>query len=128
MPELPEVETIKNELSPHVIGRSIDGVILLWGKILRQPSSEEFYARVRGRRITGLARRGKYLIFRLDSGDSLIIHLKMSGALILGGDLPPRYTQAVIQLDNGKSIFFRDPRKFGMVSTAAGWQAAKLAL
>ena len=113
MPELPEVETIKNELSSHIIGRSISGVTLLWGKMLRQPSSDEFYIRIQGRKITGLARRGKYLIFRLDSGDSLIIHLKMSGSLILGGDSPPKYTRAVIHLDNGASIFFRDPRKFG---------------
>jgi len=60
-------------------------------------------------------RYGKYLIFRLDSDDSLIIHLKMSGSLILGGDLPPEYTRAIIKLDNGSSIFFRDPRKFGRI-------------
>ena len=115
MPELPEVETIKNELSPHIIGRSISGVTLLWEKMLRQPSPEEFCTRIQGKKITGLARRGKYLIFRLESGDSLIIHLKMSGSLILGGDSPPRYTRAVIHLDNGASIFFRDPRKFGKI-------------
>lgn len=115
MPELPEVETIKNELSPHVVRRSISGVTLFWKRMLRQPSSEEFYDRVRGKRITGLVRRGKYLIFRLDSGDSLIIHLKMSGALILGGGSPPGYTRVIIKLDNGSSIFFRDPRKFGRI-------------
>lgn len=115
MPELPEVETIKNELSPHIIGRSISGVTLLWEKMLRQPSPEEFYTRIQGKKITGLARRGKYLIFKLDSGDSLIIHLKMSGSLILSEDSLPEYTRAVIHLDNGVSIFFRDPRKFGRI-------------
>ena len=115
MPELPEVETIKNELSPHIVGRGISGVTLLWERMLRQPSPDEFHSRILGKKIIGLARRGKYLIFRLDSGDSLIIHLKMSGSLILGSDSPPEYTRAIIHLDNGASIFFRDPRKFGRI-------------
>ncbi len=115
MPELPEVETIKSELSPHIIGRSINGVTLLWERMLSQPSPEEFHLHIAGKKITGLARRGKYLIFRLDSGDSLIIHLRMSGALILGGDPTPKYTRAIIHLDNSKSIFFCDPRKFGRI-------------
>ncbi|MFH1662364.1 MAG: DNA-formamidopyrimidine glycosylase family protein, partial [Chloroflexota bacterium] len=115
MPELPEVETIKNELSPHIIGCSISGVTLLWERMLRQPLPEEFHFRIAGKKVTGLARRGKYLIFRLDGGDSLIIHLKMSGSLILGGDSPPEYTRAIIHLDNGTSIFFCDPRKFGKI-------------
>ena len=113
MPELPEVETIKNELLPYVVGRSISGVTLFWERMLRQPSLAEFYSRILGQKITGIGRRGKYLIFSLNSGESLIIHLKMSGSLLIGKDTPPRYTRAVIHLDNGTSIFFRDPRKFG---------------
>jgi len=115
LPELPEVETIKNELSPYVIGRCITGVTLLWERMLRQPLSGEFQARIKGRRIIGVARRGKYLIFRLDNGYSLIIHLKMSGSLLLGGYVTPKYTRAIIKLDDGNSIFFRDPRKFGKI-------------
>jgi formamidopyrimidine-DNA glycosylase len=113
MPELPEVETIKNELSPHIIGRSIVGVTLLWEKMLLQPSLYEFYTRIRGRKMRGLKRRGKYLIFELDNGDSLIIHLRMSGSLIMGRDSIPEYTRAIVHLGGGTSIFFRDPRKFG---------------
>lgn len=113
MPELPEVETIKNELLPHIIGHRIDAITLLWEKMLLQPSLNEFDTRIRGRKMIGLTRRGKYLIFRLDSGDSLIIHLKMSGSLILGGDSRPDYTRAIIHLGDGTNIFFRDPRKFG---------------
>jgi len=110
MPELPEVETIKNELAPHVIGRQITGVTLLWEGIVRHPSAEEFRSRLPGQEITGLTRRGKYLSFHLASGETLIIHLKMTGGLWL---IPPdRFTRAVVNLDNG-SIFFRDPRKFG---------------
>ncbi len=112
MPELPEVETIKNELAPHVVGRQITGVDLLWEKIVRYPSVEELRSRLPGQTITGLSRRGKYLIFSLDSGDLMIIHLKMSGTLWLRP--PDRFTRAVIHLDNG-SIFFRDPRKFGKI-------------
>ncbi|GAI99998.1 unnamed protein product, partial [marine sediment metagenome] len=70
MPELPEVETIKNELAPHVIGRSVSGVSFSWEGIVRQPSREEFCARLIGQKITGVGRRGKYLIFSLSSGQA----------------------------------------------------------
>ncbi len=115
MPELPEVETVRNELEPHVVGRSISGVTLFWEGMLRQPSPAEFYSRISRQEITGLSRRGKYLIFSLSSGDLLVIHLKMSGSLIVGKDSsePPKYSRAIIRLDNGTSIFFSDPRKFG---------------
>ena len=116
MPELPEVETIKNELATHVIGHIITGVTLFWDRMLRQPSPKQFYHCISGKKITELTRRGKYLIFRLDSGNSLVIHLKMSGSLILDTDMPPEYTRAVIHLDNGVNIFFCDPRKFGRIS------------
>ncbi len=117
MPELPEVETVKNELSPYVIGRHITGVTLFWEGIVRQPSVKEFHSRLIGQRITSIARRGKYLIVSLSSGDSLIIHLKMSGALLISQDSsePPQYTRAIIHLDKETNIFFRDPRKFGVM-------------
>jgi formamidopyrimidine-DNA glycosylase len=117
MPELPEVETIKTELAPHVIGRSIKGVTLLWEGIVRQPSVAEFRSRITGQKIVGLARRGKYLLVNLSRGDLLIIHLKMTGALLVGrgSPEPPRFTRAIIHLDRGVSIFFRDPRKFGLM-------------
>ncbi len=117
MPELPEVETIKNELLPYVIGRGVTGVTLFWEGIVRQPSVEEFCSRITGQEITGIARRGKYLIVGLSSGDSLIIHLKMTGSLLIGQDSsePPRFTRAIIHLDKGTNVFFRDPRKFGIM-------------
>ena len=117
MPELPEVETIKTELSPHVIGHSIKGITLLWEGIVRQPSVQEFRSRIAGQKICGLARRGKYLLVSLSRGDSLVVHLKMTGSLLLGRDSqePPRFTRAIIHLDRGASIFFRDPRKFGLM-------------
>lgn len=116
MPELPEVETVKTELSPHIIGRAITGVTLFWEGIVRQPKAGEFCSRLVGQKITDIARRGKYLIVSLNSGDFLIIHLKMTGSLIVGKDSsePPKFTRAVLHLDEG-IIFFRDPRKFGLM-------------
>ena len=117
MPELPEVETIKKELLPHVVGRRVTGVTLFWEGIVHQPSVEEFYSRLIGQRLTGLARRGKYFIFSLTSGEVLIIHLRMTGSLLIGQDSsePPKYTRAIIHLDKDINIFFRDPRKFGVM-------------
>ncbi len=114
MPELPEVETIKNELAPHILGRRITGVTLLWEGIVRRPSVEEFRSRLIGRRLTGLARNGKYLSLRLSSGEVLVIHLKMSGSLLLKANSPDgRFIRAIIHLEDGIELFFRDPRKFG---------------
>jgi formamidopyrimidine-DNA glycosylase len=115
MPELPEVETIKNELSPYVVGHRITDVTLFWEGIVRQPSVKEFCSRLIGQEIAGVARRGKYLIFSLTGGDLLIIHLKMSGSLLLkpASASPERFTRAIVHLNNGAAIFFRDPRKFG---------------
>ncbi len=117
MPELPEVETIKNELLPHIVGRQVTGVTLFWEGIVRQPTVEEFYSRLIGQGLTGLARRGKYLIFSLTSSEVLIIHLRMTGSLLVGQDSvePPKYTRAIIHLDKDINIFFRDPRKFGVM-------------
>ena len=117
MPELPEVETVRNELSPYVVGRGITGVTLLWEGIVRQPSAAEFCSRITGQKITGITRRGKYLIFSLSSGDWLIIHLRMTGSLLIGQNStePPKYTRAIIRLDKDTNIFFRDPRKFGLM-------------
>jgi len=117
VPELPEVETVKNELSPHVIGRGITDITLLWEGIVKEPSVEEFRTHLIGQKITAVTRHGKYLFFSLGSNDLLLIHLKMTGSLIIGQDSvePPQYTRAIIHLDEGTSIFFRDPRKFGLM-------------
>ena len=117
MPELPEVETVKNELLPYLVGHHIAGVTLSWEGMVRQPAVEEFRSLLIGQEITGITRHGKYLVVSLNSGDSLIIHLRMTGSLIVGQDSSeaPKYTRAIIHLDNDTSIFFRDPRKFGVM-------------
>ncbi len=114
MPELPEVETIKNELLPHILGREITGITLLWEGMVRRPSIREFRSRILGQRITGLTRRGKYLFFHLGSGDVLVMHMKMTGSLLVNPS-DDRFTRAVIHLDSGAAMHFWDPRKFGVM-------------
>lgn len=112
MPELPEVETIKNDLRPQVVGRRFERVRLIFPPAVRRPSPQEFLCRLPGRRIKDLARRGKYLLFRLSDGSSLILHFKMSGLLRLGSPGHDRVT-AIFYLDDGEKLFFCDQRKFG---------------
>jgi len=120
VPELPEVETIKNELSPHVIWRRITGLTLNWEGMVRAPSVADFRARLTGQTIRGLERRGKYLLFHLSGGAILVCHLRMTGSLLLRlAQSDGRFTRAVIQLDGGQEIIFRDPRKFGVMWLAA---------
>lgn len=121
MPELPEVETIKNELLPYVIGRNISDVAVLSDKTVGQPSVAEFRCRLIGQRILGLTRRGKYLIFNLSGGETLIIHLRMTGSLLLkpNSAAPDKFDRAVIYLDGKNALHFRDPRKMGRMWLAA---------
>jgi formamidopyrimidine-DNA glycosylase len=114
MPELPEVETIKNELLPHVLCRTITGVELFWERIVRQPLPEEFRSIIIGKKITGLSRRGKYLFFHLSGGLVLVMHMKMTGSLLVDPS-DARFTRAVLHLDNGVAVHFWDPRKFGVM-------------
>ncbi len=124
MPELPEVETVKNELAPHILGRKITGIDLPWEGIVRTPSIEEFRPRLVGQKITSLSRHGKYLVLDLSSADVLVMHLKMSGSLLFGIDAtePPEYTRAVFHLEERTRIFFCDPRKFGGVWLVSDWK------
>ena len=115
MPELPEVETIKNELLPHIVGHCITGVTLFWDGIVRQPSVKEFCSRLIGQRITGVNRRGKYLIFGLNSANELIIHLRMTGSLLLkpASAEPEKFVRAILHLEKNTVLHFNDPRKLG---------------
>ncbi len=117
MPELPEVETIKNELLPHTVGHSITDVTLFWEGIVRQPSVAEFCSHIKGQKINGISRRGKYLIFSLSSGEKLVIHLRMTGSLLLkpASVEPDRFSRAILHLDQEIELHFRDPRKLGVM-------------
>jgi formamidopyrimidine-DNA glycosylase len=115
MPELPEVETIKNELSPYLIGRRFTDVIFYDAKLVRQASVEEFRRKLIGEKINSLERRGKYLIFHLSGSIVLIIHLKMSGALLLNPEQTDRHARVIFQLDNGSQLIFTDRRRLGAI-------------
>jgi len=121
MPELPEVETTKNELLPHTVNHHITGVTLFWPQIVRRPSVEEFCSHLIGQKLTGIVRRGKYLIFNLSSGEVLIIHLRMTGSLLLkpASAGPDKFIRTIIHLDGENDIHFRDPRKLGRMWLAA---------
>ena len=115
MPELPEVETIRRDLLPYLIGRTFERVDLYWPGVVKNMAPEEFQERLIGQAITDIGRRGKYLLFDLCNGDTLVIHLKMAGSLILrsAGDPPDPSTRAIFYLDNGDELRFTDRRKFG---------------
>jgi formamidopyrimidine-DNA glycosylase len=119
MPELPEVETIKNDLRPRIEGRSFTSVSLFWPRMVLQPSAEEFCRRVPGQVVSEVSRRGKYLIFRLAGGEALVLHLRMTGSLLLrdrnDAEASP-YITAVFGLDNGLDLIFCDRRKLGTAS------------
>ena len=122
MPELPEVETIKNELSPRLIGQRFVRTTIYDAKLVREPSIEEFCQRLPGQVVNDIKRRGKYLIFHLSTGDVLIIHLRMSGALLLNPGQLEKYTRAVFQFDNGSNLVFTDRRRLGVLWLVADKQ------
>ncbi len=117
MPELPEVETVVRALRGPLVGRTIIDVRNDWPRHIVLPSPDELAARIAGRRIEAIDRRGKYLVFSLSDDETLIIHLKMTGHLsVVPAESPPDpYAHTVFVLDDGRELRFRDPRKFGRV-------------
>jgi len=115
MPELPEVETIIHQLRPRLLGRRIVAAWVGWERIVDRPPAEVFCQRLRGQTFIAAKRRGKFLLFPLHGGETLLIHLRMTGSLLLhpGNVEPDRHTHAVLTLDDGQRLHYRDPRKFG---------------
>ncbi len=116
MPELPEVETIARMLAPRLMNRKIRRVEILSPEIVAG-DARAVGARLRGRPIRQISRRGKYLLMRLD-GYVLTLHLGMTGRLRWGGSLGP-HTRAVLVFDRGR-LLFDDPRKFGRLEVSEG--------
>ena len=117
MPELPEVEVIRRGLVPVLVGRRFLSV-KVGAKRLRQQSSPQALRRwVPGRRLQGLRRRGKYLLFDLEGGVTLLIHLGMTGRLLAGSPPSPPlpHVHLVFQLEGGLELLFQDTRRFGQV-------------
>ena len=115
MPELPEVETVRRRLDPVVTGRRVIGVEVGRPRVVRRTSAEALVAGLAGVRIEGTYRRGKYLLFPLDTGNELMVHLRMSGRLLVVGvdEAPAPHTHVVLTLDSGRALHFVDPRTFG---------------
>lgn len=114
MPELPEVETIKEDLSELVVGAGIERAEVLDPGLVEQPLTEEFEARLAGRPITGARRRAKHLIVGLSGGDSLVLQLKIGGQLLLVPPVeePKTALMLVLYLDGGRRLFLRDETRF----------------
>ncbi len=120
MPELPEVETTRRGIAPHVTGRTIVA-LELYERRLRWPVPRSLALRLPGQRIVGTDRRAKYLLIVLERG-TVIVHLGMSGSLrVLPGDAPRmRHDRYDVRLDSGQVLRFNDPRRFGSLHFTEG--------
>lgn len=114
MPELPEVESIAHGLR-EVVGRRIVGVEVRWARSIATPNAAAFTQRLQGRDILDVGRRGKWLVIALSGGDTLLVHLRMTGQLVLeaGECLDDRHARVLFLLDDGQCLRFSDMRKFG---------------
>jgi len=117
MPELPEVETVRRGLERHVVGRRVTAVEVGRERTVRRTSREEVIVGFTDTVVQAAGRRGKYLLLALDSGDTAMIHLRMSGQVLLAAAGAPRptHTHVVLHLDDGNEVWFVDPRTFGEV-------------
>jgi formamidopyrimidine-DNA glycosylase len=122
MPELPEVETIRRHLAPHVEGRALDAVEIRDARWCRPLAVEEVEAGLRGRAVERLSRRGKYLIWELEDDVHLLMHLRMTGTLLLDPPQPSRHARVLLTLGE-HLLVFDDPRRFGTGELALGPQA-----
>jgi formamidopyrimidine-DNA glycosylase len=115
MPELPEVETIRRQLAPKVAGRRIVAVEIGLPRLIKYPDAESFRRLLEGQTILQLERRGKYLLFRLEGGRLLIVHLRMTGRLFYqaADELQDKFTHVVFKLDNGFELRYADSRTLG---------------
>lgn len=122
MPELPEVETVRRGLQPVM-----EGAVIAQAEVnrpdLRRPLPDRMADRLTGKRVTALRRRSKYILADLDSGESLLVHLGMSGRMLISGaqlgtfyhdhPAPQKHDHVVLHMDNGARITFNDARRFG---------------
>jgi formamidopyrimidine-DNA glycosylase len=116
MPELPEVETIRRRLAPVLEGATIETAEIVDPRLTRPVDPARVAEALVGERIVSLERRGKYLLWRLASGRTLVVHLRMTGSLRHAprGELPEdAYRRATLTLDGGGAVGYRDVRRFG---------------
>ncbi len=119
MPELPEVEVVRLGLAPRLVGRRIIRIAAGEKSLRRQSPLPELLKWLQGRRLADLSRRGKYLVFALEGGVTLLVHLGMTGHLLLGSESKPlpelKHVHLVFHLDNGLELVYQDVRRFGQV-------------
>lgn len=122
MPELPEVEVVRRGLQAHIAGKTITAVQVLHPRAVRRhgAGAADLTARLLGARIAGSDRRGKYLWLTLSDDTALVVHLGMSGQMLLGPIAKPEHLRIAATLDDGTALSFVDQRTFG------GWQLAEL--
>jgi formamidopyrimidine-DNA glycosylase len=128
MPELPEVETVRRGLAPAMEGRRIVRAVA-HREALRFPLPPRFAARLTGARVERMGRRAKYLLAHLDSGETLLMHLGMSGSFMVrrpaakGGakaeDAAGKHDHVVFEMEDGGRVVFNDPRRFGFMDLIA---------
>ncbi|MEO5823684.1 MAG: DNA-formamidopyrimidine glycosylase family protein, partial [Vicinamibacteraceae bacterium] len=128
MPELPEVESVRRLLAPVLVGERIDEVVLRRAN-LRGPFPEGFASRLTGQTVLELHRRAKHLLADLSSGETLLMHLGMSGHFRVerGDDVQPLDTHdhVILRLASGAVITFNDPRRFGSMDLVSTDQLAE---
>jgi formamidopyrimidine-DNA glycosylase len=114
VPELPEVETIRRQIEPELVGRRIESMEVFDERLTRPAPPREVERAVTGRRIESVGRRGKYLMVRLEGGRWLVMHLRMTGNIVLREPRSDvRFLRAVIWLEAGTTLLFTDARRFG---------------
>ena len=115
MPELPEVETIKRVIEPQIQGLMIENVTVKRPEVTSYPTADEFCKLLTGQTVSHMTRRGKFLVIQLNSNDRIILHLRMTGCLLLTpADYPEeKHTHVIFRLNNGKELRFSDTRRFG---------------
>lgn len=134
MPELPEVETVRRGLQSVLEGQRIT-LALVRREGLRWPFPNRMAERLTGAKVTGLARRAKYLLLCLDTGETLIIHLGMSGRMLVSGvglgqfvhelPTPEKHDHVVLEIETGARVTFNDARRFGMMDLVASDQVGE---
>jgi formamidopyrimidine-DNA glycosylase len=114
VPELPEVENVKNTLNRFLPGKVIKDIKIYWDNIIKHPVPEEFILRLKGQSFEEVYRRGKFLIFHLNE-DSLVSHLRMEGkyGLFNKEEPPDKHTHVIFSFTDGTELRYRDVRKFG---------------
>ncbi len=116
MPELPEVQTIVNDLNAaDLIGITIRTAGVFWPRTVAEPSPSLFCRQIKGQKFTAIRRRGKYLVFEVDDGHTMLLHLRMSGRLhLVSADVPRnKHEHVILGFNDGRQLRFHDTRKFG---------------